>query len=87
MRSDSRNSVRSRADTGTSSKKLVRSLLVVPLRLFAPRSSIASRKPNGWFSEPLKKKCSNKWAKPVLPRFSLREPTWYHRFTPTIGTL
>ena len=36
--------------------------------------------------EPLKKKCSNRCAKPVLPRCSLREPTWYQRFTPTTGT-
>ena len=85
MRSASRKSVRSSADTGTFSKKFVRSLLVVPLRLLAPRSSMASRNPLGWCSLPLKKKCSNRCAKPVLPRCSLREPTWYQRFTATTG--
>src|SRR5262249_57385685 len=30
--------------------------------------------------------CSKRWAKPVLPRFSFLEPTWYQRFTWTSGS-
>src|SRR5688572_18244975 len=29
--------------------------------------------------------CSNRWAKPVRPAASLAGPTWYQRFTATIG--
>src|SRR5678816_2764685 len=31
--------------------------------------------------------CSNRWAKPVRPGRSFAEPTWYHRFTATIGAV
>src|SRR5574340_738809 len=30
--------------------------------------------------------CSNRWAKPVRPGFSLAGPTWYQRFTATSGS-
>ena len=29
--------------------------------------------------------CSNRWAKPLRPGTSLALPTWYQRFTVTIG--
>src|SRR2546425_12915975 len=29
--------------------------------------------------------CSNKWAKPVRPGNSFAGPTWYHKFTATMG--
>jgi hypothetical protein len=32
-------------------------------------------------------RCSNRWAKPVLPGFSFLEPTWYQVFTATTGDL
>jgi hypothetical protein len=32
-------------------------------------------------------KCSKRWANPVRPGFSFAEPTWYHTFTVTIGTV
>src|SRR5205085_9636373 len=31
--------------------------------------------------------CSNRWAKPVRPGRSFAEPTWYQRFTATIGAV
>src|ERR1700674_5853136 len=31
--------------------------------------------------------CSKRWAKPVRPARSFFEPTWYHWFTFTIGSL
>src|SRR5882672_5229872 len=38
-------------------------------------------------SLPLNIRCSNRWAKPVLPGFSFLDPTWYHVFTATMGAL
>ena len=32
-------------------------------------------------------RCSKRCAKPVLPRFSFFEPTWYQTLTATIGAL
>jgi hypothetical protein len=32
-------------------------------------------------------RCSNRWAKPVLPGLSFLDPTWYHTFTATMGAL
>jgi hypothetical protein len=38
-------------------------------------------------SEPLKTRCSKRWAKPVRPGRSFFEPTWYQTFTATMGAL
>src|SRR6476661_9750210 len=39
------------------------------------------------FSLPLNIRCSNRWAKPVLPGFSFLEPTWYQVSMATTGVL
>src|SRR4051794_1474875 len=39
------------------------------------------------FFEPSNIMCSNRWANPVRPARSFFEPTWYHEFTWTIGSL
>src|SRR5207245_2461439 len=38
-----------------------------------------------WLGVPLNIRCSRKWAMPVAPRSSLREPTRYHTWKDTIG--
>ena len=53
----------------------------------APASSNGPKYSPGWFSEPLNIRCSNRWAKPLRPAGSSLLPTWYHRFTATIGAL
>jgi hypothetical protein len=72
-------------------KKLVRSLLVVPLtppsRRLAPAFSTKPKYSSGACSEPWNIRCSNRWAKPVRPGFSFFEPTWNHWLTLTIGSL
>src|SRR5688500_12457657 len=43
--------------------------------------------PSSTFFEPSNIKCSKRCAKPVRPGRSLAEPTWYHMFTDTTGTV
>ena len=55
--------------------------------LFWPplRSTSSANCPRGCFGVPLNIMCSRKWARPVAPRCSLREPTRYHTWNDTIG--
>jgi len=75
--SDSSHKTFSRAFFGNSSKYVVASLDVKPLFDPPAASRIISNSPEGTFSEPVNKRCSKRWANPVLPGLSLPDPTWY----------
>ena len=77
MRSDSSHNIFSRAFLGNTSKYVVISRAVNPLFSPPAPSMILSNLPGSAFSEPPKRRCSKRWANPVLPGISLLEPTWY----------
>src|SRR4030095_11213956 len=60
----------------------VEPLSVPPARWINSKCSLAAT-----CSEPWNSMCSNRCANPVRPSRSFAEPTWYQRFTATIGAV